>query len=83
MDIKKMIEKQLGINLDELQKEGVKVPMLLEELVKASNAQTRAIKEQDKIIKERDQTIRELIVRIDGIDQKTDHIYNKLFEKKS
>jgi len=44
MDIKKLIEKQLGINLDELQKEGAKVPQLLEAIALQGNGQVKALK---------------------------------------
>jgi len=48
-NLKKILESQ-GINLDELQAEAGRVPALLEALIKASNAQTRAIKEQTEKI---------------------------------
>ena len=48
-DFRKILKAQ-GIDLDVLQAEAAKVPALLEVLVKASNAQTRAIKEQTEKI---------------------------------
>lgn len=66
-DIRKILEKS-GIDVKKLEEEAGQVPALLKALVEQNNAQVKAIKE--------------ILSRVDIIDQKTDHIYNKLYEKK-